>query len=412
MEYYYDDLTYVEKKDFAELKIFEQALNSISRYYNEEERKLRELLTKNTITSEQYRKRSENLKEQRRAAQKLANDIQTAMAEYKKEVRNINALQNEKIRMLMGLIQDNKVIKVFSEENKKIRGRKLEAKASLVKALESKYLRQAMTAIRVDNSSDRMKDVTQAAGNYVVGSSEGSKESLGDIVEHLKASKIANEFTAKAEMEQIKGQADVHRSFEEAGSKSTILGTSGNSLYVNDEEYKTLKNGGKEYLSEADEKVGMIDTVIRSNLGLESKNTRKLQVTKEEYLKLANVNLEYRRVEEALSFMERNQIFELYPRTRIMLTEYRKRLLEQQKKLTISAANKATSANLDSYAAQIEREEKLNLFEGRKRHLELEIEKARDLKDFGRVQLLEEELRAHIASFDTIYMTDEQSKGR
>lgn len=395
------DLTYIKKEEFAELEVLEWALASVDKFYVIRMDEAKKSYLKGDISKESYDKRKKSYMASKQKANEMVHAIRQAMAEYKRAVEEINVLESAKIDSIVNEIQDKKILKVFAKEHLKIRSKKLQAKRELVKALENKNLKNVMTAIEVDRKFDRETDLEKATGSYVVSDGPMVHESLGKIIDHVKAGVAANEFVAKTEEASIKERddADVYRSLEASKFKGKPLGTGGYLLYTTDEELMQLQSDDKSLKSIADDQLETIDYIIKSDIKLDSKQQKKVKITKKEYEQLASVDLECQRVQKALVYLNKYHVCELYPKTAKMLTAYGKKLSEQQKKLMTSSERMAKDADIDLFEKQADLAAKHDLFEAKEKYLMFEIEKARDYGDMEKVAKLEEELQQHRESF-------------
>lgn len=396
-----DDLTYIKKEEFAELEVLEEALAAVDKYFVVRMNELEESYRKGSISRESYNKRKKTYMASKQKASEMVNSIRHAMAEYERAVQEINALENANINSIMSEIQDKKILKVFAKENLKIKSKKLQAKRELVKALENKNLKNVMTAITVDVPKDRSINPEQSIDSYVISSSPMVHESLGKIIDHVKANKVANEFIASTEENGIRthGASDVYRSLEASEYKGKVVSTGGSPLYTTDEEYAQLQSGEESFKSIADDQLETIDYIIKSDIKLDSKQQKKVKITKKEYEQLASVDLECQRVQKALVYLNKYHVCELYPKTAKMLTAYGKKLSEQQKKLMASSERMAKDAKIDTFERQAVASANYDLFEAKERKLMFEIEEARGYGDMEKVAKLEEELQQHRESF-------------
>ena len=413
---------------YPELEIFEHALASFDDYFSQKED---ELWEKRSDPKFDYNAKSKELREKKEKGLEFKSAIVNAMRQYESAVREANVYESAKLQSMVSSINDKKILKSFEEEQKKITGRKLEIKKDLLEALQSKTLKNIPTGIRVvdpTTHSIETKNVTDS--DYRLENGDGTlsqvMQSLGDT--NKTSDKIVNQFVERTEVQDIRDKSSMEAFVnygtieQDKSSSNSILkntgklnGTYVSSIYVNDPQlqaYEQRKAMDKDELralqeQEAKHEQPLID-VIDKTLNTPSAgalNVRKLKITREELLNLANIDLEIKRVEDTISILDnRPELSKLYPNTKSFLNNYYKKLLMQKKKQIEKTEKMKKASNIDYYEEQLQQKKISDAVKARLNYLE---NKVYEYKSYGNEEeaakyqeLMKEELEAALNTAD------------
>jgi len=367
---------YIDKKEmFPELEVFETALLSMDDYFRRRETEIR-LSDK---SNDQKKKELEDLKKRKEKANKIRNSITSAMREYEAAVRDSNAYESKKLRLLVEAMQDKKVIKTFTKERELINKRKINAKENLIKALQSQELGWINTTYIASKSLEKdgydMIEVEKAYGG----------RSLKDVMSktNLDPRVVASQFVTNTEYQGIQSknpEVNVSTNINEISdfSNFTSISTNGQGLYVEDRALKSMIDESsleekdkeikkEEALAVVEPTIPQIDIIIKAKKGLSSGEIRTLKVTKEKYQELGLLDLEYDRVNTVLQMLDKNPA---YAKTCELLKAYEVKLLKQRKDRISKVMELTEEAKVNEFSSQVDRQERMETAEKGMRYWE------------------------------------------
>ena len=383
------DGTIEKSSSFPELEIIELALNQVNEYYTRKTSEYRQ--QKVTDKNFNYDRAMSDLKKRKEISNKMVEQIKKAMSDYEMAARSLSEYENQKIQGMLKSLNDQKLIKVYEKEIEQIRKTKMIAKRDLINALSAQNLKFIETYLQIENND--VDKVYETSAPYMVDASQN----LNKIIEKLdgrdnKEEIIASQFIDRTESSQVHGknvyqQKDIEKRVEDQNAK--YVDTLGSGIFVSDPELKetdqfnSLEDDQKntqiqEFLGQIEPMIGEIDVILNSSFKLNSKEQKMLEITKEEYQKLSNINLEYKRIEATIKFLKETNSPASLSKTHELLTKYAKKLLEQQREQLKKTQNSAVKSKLNDYVQRARREEGIQKLQDSVDYYERKTDAARD----------------------------------